>query len=77
MKLDKVKYLADVNVLIALLDEESEQMEIDIDKIKEILSDLKTMLNADDETEFSFKYKLAKADNEIIFQFDKQIKTEL
>jgi hypothetical protein len=71
------QWLRKLSELIALLDEESEQMEIDINKIKEILADLKTMLSADDQSEFSLKYKLAKADNDIIVQFDDQIKNEI
>lgn len=67
------QWLRFLSELIALLDEESEQTEINLDKVKELLADLKAILNADDETEFSLKYKLAKAKNENIAQLDSQI----
>ena len=73
---DDFQWLRKLSEIIALIDEEAEQSDINLDKIKELSADLRDILSADDETEFSLKYQLARQTNESILDLDRQIKAE-
>jgi hypothetical protein len=68
------KWLRGLLELIALLDEESEAENISTEKVSDLISNLKNLLEARDNSNFSQRYQVA-LNNHDISQLDNQLKT--
>ncbi|QQG52315.1 MAG: hypothetical protein HY931_03175 [Candidatus Falkowbacteria bacterium] len=68
------KWLSGLLEIIALLDEESEAENISAEKIADLITNLKNLLEVNDNSEFSQRYQAALKNPEIS-QFDNELKT--
>jgi len=71
------KWLRALSELIALIDEEVEQKIINEDKIKELIIDLKQLLFAGSNVDFSKRYNLAISENEKVASLSAIIRKEI
>jgi hypothetical protein len=72
---ESFKWLRSLLETIALLDEESEAENISNEKIADLITNLKTLLAASDDSEFSQRYYQAALSNSSISEMDNQLKT--
>ncbi|MEI6529220.1 MAG: hypothetical protein WCN88_02310 [Candidatus Falkowbacteria bacterium] len=70
-------WLRSFSEVIALIDEEGEQKEIDWSKITAALSSLQVMLEANEKTEFSKRYGEVLNDNMYLLGLNGQVKSEI
>lgn len=67
------KWLRALSEIIAMIDEESEQENVDYKKIKELLINLKNLLTKDKDNEFSLRYDFALDSHRDIFNLNTEL----
>lgn len=71
------KWLRALSEIIALIDEESEQENINKQKVRDLLTNLKNLLIKDKDNEFSLRYSFALDSNKDLFDLNLELNSEL